>query len=885
MNQSIDAIPVRVPPLSGESLDSWLEFYAYRLQSSVTDLLGLAQVRTSRWRNAFGASPWTPALYPSDFEALSLTTGVSQAQLGMMTLDQYDGTLLTLDHTNKSWVLKASWQPMRSSRYCPQCLAESGGRWMLKWRLPWYFACLRHDCLLLDRCPACRQRARGNWGGREGQLFPGACRAPESHDPGTTRAGRCLQILAEAPTLALATDARALASQRNIKRRLEGIALAARTDPGEHREAALALEDLHASARAVFSTPSHCLDRPTVVEEIAEELQALPHEIIGTGDSARAVLQTDSKAAAFALTIAESMLRDGPSAPQQEISQWLLSAASPKGSTAVQPGAVVNRWKESSAVLQGALLKQIGPRLGPSDQLRYGTWGASPAKPAPALGAARARWVPSLFWRGLALRLTPPEAFGPSPLYYRAALSSMTLLVGSSDLTQRQAKRLLFSYDIDGLPARLGHTLRRLRELGYLDSVMAAITDVAQVIDNHGSPIDHARRRALFSEADLDLNFCYRFCDQTGRTRPTENKQRHLRLRMIELLTGTHPRYMRPPLRLDVSLQGVYGRLVLQLPEPYAVHLQEQAQRHLDAAGIHEPLQWEPPASWTTGNGLPGPELSSLPRELLWERIRNGSSARTLAREYGTSIEHVRVFADLNPVPDTSSRPHRSKFPLSELPSADQIKRSYANGARLQEISETFGYSRGVIRRLCRIEGVPVNHPGRQYSCEIDPSWFRQEYLVKQRSISDIADEMKVSRNTIQRQAVAFGVCLRSRSEPKHLLAAYGNPDDYSSGVWQAFTGRYGRQRVERFVALASYGSLTEAARELRTTHALLGVIIGHLEKATEVQLVDRDGQGRRMTALTMAGENLRRSAVKVLQQLEETESDGPPSSGSVGSW
>lgn len=334
----------------------------------------------------------------------------------------------------------------------------------------------------------------------------------------------------------------------------------------------------------------------------------------------------------------------------------------------------------------------------------------------------------------------------------------MTLLVGTGDLTQRQATNLLFSYDIDGLPARLGHTLRRLRELGYLDSVMAAITDIAQGIDSHGSPIDHARRRALFSEADIDLDFCYRFCDQTGRTRPKENKQRHLRLRMIELLTGTHPRYLQPPSRLDVSLQGPYGRLVLQLPEPYAVHLQEQAQRHLDAAGIHEPLQWEPPASWMTGNELPGPEISSLPHEPLWERIRNGSPARTLAREYGTSIEHVRVFVDLHPVPDTSSRPHRSKFPSSDLPSADQIRRSYASGARLREISETFGYSRGVIRRLCKMEGVSVNHPGRQYSRDIDPSWFRHEYLVKQRSISDIADEMKVSPNTIHRQAVAFGI-------------------------------------------------------------------------------------------------------------------------------
>ena len=29
------------------------------------------------------------------------------------------------------------------SRYCPKCLAESGGRWQLQWRLAWTFACAK----------------------------------------------------------------------------------------------------------------------------------------------------------------------------------------------------------------------------------------------------------------------------------------------------------------------------------------------------------------------------------------------------------------------------------------------------------------------------------------------------------------------------------------------------------------------------------------------------------------------------------------------------------------------------------------------------------------------------------------------------------------------
>ena len=41
------------------------------------------------------------------------------------------------------------------SRFCPACLAETGGRWQLWWRRRWAFACPIHQCLLADTCPCC----------------------------------------------------------------------------------------------------------------------------------------------------------------------------------------------------------------------------------------------------------------------------------------------------------------------------------------------------------------------------------------------------------------------------------------------------------------------------------------------------------------------------------------------------------------------------------------------------------------------------------------------------------------------------------------------------------------------------------------------------------
>ena len=89
------------------------------------------------------------------------------------------------------------------SRYCPSCLAERDGRWLLSWRLGWTFACTTHGVLLCDTCPACGQAPRGR-AGRAGLNPPGTCPntikrhellrrgpAPGDRRPGSRPATRC----------------------------------------------------------------------------------------------------------------------------------------------------------------------------------------------------------------------------------------------------------------------------------------------------------------------------------------------------------------------------------------------------------------------------------------------------------------------------------------------------------------------------------------------------------------------------------------------------------------------------------------------------------------------------------------------------------------------
>lgn len=56
--------------------------------------------------------------------------------------------------------LKRMALPLRWSRFCPACLTDTGGRWQMRWRLPWQLACPTHATLLCSRCARCDGRQR-----------------------------------------------------------------------------------------------------------------------------------------------------------------------------------------------------------------------------------------------------------------------------------------------------------------------------------------------------------------------------------------------------------------------------------------------------------------------------------------------------------------------------------------------------------------------------------------------------------------------------------------------------------------------------------------------------------------------------------------------------
>jgi hypothetical protein len=147
-------LPLRVDPLHGEAIDSWLEATAEHMGTTVGALARAAEL-------PIAARPgWIRWISADQLRTVEAATGVSQGTVRAMTLSSYDGAALKLDPVSHRLDPTFPFGALAWSRFCGDCLAESHGRWQLSWRLGWSFACIRHNRLLADACPECGKYQR-----------------------------------------------------------------------------------------------------------------------------------------------------------------------------------------------------------------------------------------------------------------------------------------------------------------------------------------------------------------------------------------------------------------------------------------------------------------------------------------------------------------------------------------------------------------------------------------------------------------------------------------------------------------------------------------------------------------------------------------------------
>jgi len=153
MIANMSRLPRSLDPIPGESLRGFILRLSIRLgiaPSLLMERLGLRGTGRALRRVQFDLG--------DDLPGFAVAARLAESEAAKLTVAGVHGRT----HTVHSF----PWLSLVTSRVCPECLRgtpDAPGTWLLAWTLPWTFACLRHQRLLVDTCPHC-----GNEIGREG---------------------------------------------------------------------------------------------------------------------------------------------------------------------------------------------------------------------------------------------------------------------------------------------------------------------------------------------------------------------------------------------------------------------------------------------------------------------------------------------------------------------------------------------------------------------------------------------------------------------------------------------------------------------------------------------------------------------------------------------
>jgi hypothetical protein len=867
----VRTFPIRLAPLPGEALDSWLEALARRLNVRLGDVLGelgLSAPVQHGVREIAVPTDWTIALRDGEAARIAYATGTDPQQLHDMTLMRFDGRALRIDQAKRQVSRHVLWGRPRGSRFCPECLAGSGGRWPLTWRLGWSFACLTHHRLLADRCPDCGRIQRERPFSRHALPVPGRCGTLPSRTGDLAIPAGCGQDLTHAETLCLPVDHPALDVQRLILETIESGDASYGPYQTMPQSAVTALTDLRAVAgRILADLPPDDIPKWVPQDLVEAHLKANHDEEAHLEARVRPGFMSPAGAtsAALALTAAFRVLgqpdiqqagivmRDLVEAIRGEF--WQISTTS------------IDSWGRGiSPVLKGAYLAALGPSLRPSDQLRHRTTSSLPTLPTAGRIQVkrRARKVPTALWPSWAVRLSPPD--GAYSRILAPVLASAVLLVGNPMELDEAATKLGSVTD--------GRTISRLLQFLADDphwaAIAAAVTRLAAYLDDNDVPIDYQRRRWLDYSDLLPSQQWLDLCRRTGMPPGRGRRDKMARCLLFARISGL-PVEAAPDFGTggEAYFRAETARFAaLRTPE-LAAALDETAWDFLARHRVRgEPVAWQPPMSLMKDLDLPGADLSLIDVARLHELVREGGHPVQRAAEVmGTTIDAVRVVLDEHPAPAAPLTRARARATGGVRHAARQVltekefRRRYVDRHQsLNDIAKQTGFSRQTLTRLAAEYGIALRDGPQDYKRKgvIDRDWLYEQYVGQGRTLPDLAREKNMSTANMARWAHLHQIPLRPRGGASHdsSLRTINQTTDLPAPIAKALTSPYAWQRLNRFAAAIGYRTLGEAADHLGITQSALVTQITRLERDIGGPLLERAERGRPMS-LTALGEQV----------------------------
>ncbi|WP_331762206.1 TniQ family protein (plasmid) [Streptomyces sp. NBC_01520] len=745
-------LPIRLAPQPGEALDSWWEAIAHRLGTTTGDVLasmGLLPRGSSRPVDSGILGRLVTLLDEDQAAAIAWSAGPTQAQAHAMTLARYDGKIHVVDARRHRVEARHVWGRARGSRYCPACLAESGGRWRLSWRLGWSFACLDHHLLLVDACPRCSRTPRHFPATTRHPLAPGRCHSPSEND---SPPARCGQPFEEVPTLTLTAQGSTIAAQKLIEKTISS----GQADFGVYQDnpqASLALfGDIRALACILLRRVPERLTGFAPPEILALHQQPLPEKrrSFDPVEETRPGRLAPQRAATTALAVSAALhiLEQGDAHEAGAALRHLISDAD--GGIPLRVG---HRWAHTSPVFDAVHLATLAPRFKHTDQLRYRTADRMPRRPGPSAAtrvAERARKTPTQLWPAWSARLSPQN--GALSRTIRPALSCYLLMIGGTgDFTA--AARLLQAPVED----RLGsHMTFRLTKRGHFRGISLGLSVLADYLDQEGSPIDYDRRRAVDYRGLLPLDTWTRLCRDIGFEAGGVRRHQFARALLFERLSGLSatlaPAAYAPSTQ---ELRTMLRTFETDLTPALMSRLEGHAAEFLTRQGVRgEPLSWQPPANIIRDLELPGCDLRDIDLGMLHRLIRDEClTTAQAARRLGVSHDAVRFVLQEQPAPPGEAKSAKwergatVRRARATLP-REKLARFYLDEYRsLKWIAEHVDVNVEAIKVLVREYGMKRDGKATRWR-QIDLDWLRDQRAAG-RTCRELAEETGFSLGMI----------------------------------------------------------------------------------------------------------------------------------------
>lgn len=850
---SARTLPIRVAPIEGEAIDSWLEAIAERTQTAFGDLLPAVGLPA---RKPSGDCSWVLRLTDRERETLGNATGMDPATLESMTLSTYFDRAIYVDTPLEVLGRGFLWGRGTGSRFCPLCLAETNGRWQLKWRLRWTFACTIHDCLLVDACGECGvvQRKRPHIG--EFVPQPKLCAGPA---PNARNHERCLSDLTAIQPLNLGEQHPAIRAQKIVEDVIAAETATFGVYETHPQPRMKALADIRAIAgRALrYGTPEELAER--VPSDVLREYDALLTQARATKHGLQTPgLRIPARGATAAVGVVAALRAlDRPtiSAATEEL-RWLVGASRERGH--VIRATNLGWGRQSSPTLVGIQLNALGPYLKPSDQLRYGISSLLPTVPDPASSAeALAKALPTALWPAWSLRFVIANC---DQRQVRLGLSAAILLVRRR-IALSQCLELLNSPISGGALSRI---LRLLQHLENWSEVRLALTKMASYLEMNKPPIDYQRRRSLDYSTLLPDEVWAQICRSLGAPGAQRIRALAARCFLFERLSGV-PADLAPFADDTTHFRRAVANFAGSLTVELATALDDHAGEFLETQGVHgEPTTWQPPTGLLKGMKLPGFDPAASDALPVGDIAVGSDRIRKISIKHQVDVDVARYLAEVTParppgwIDGEAVRPaHIGAYRAAKnaLPPELLAELYCVRRISVADIASAVGVSRHVLARLAKDYGIELAPPGPKVKFVFERDWLFDQYVQRQRSLPEIAAEVGVSITSVARWAKTFGIPLRRRGGGSHtaVRTARQTAEHAPELLKPVLATPGGWERLQTFAKAAAYPTLGSAAEHLAMTQSVLTLKVRRIEAELGMKLLERAVRGRPM-AVTVDG-------------------------------